>query len=117
MTARFVEGLVLPTDFSLARHELAEPLPCVPAYVSQRDAVYSMLDDGARSALRGIGTHRDRRIADAPLRHPLPVSEMAQERGLILPLFPQMTSDELAQVASALQRAVADARRSSSMRA
>jgi dTDP-4-amino-4,6-dideoxygalactose transaminase len=42
-----------------------------------------------------------------PLRFPLPVSEMLQDRSLILPLYPEMTEEEQERVVSALREVLA----------
>ena len=45
------------------------------------------------------------RIGTSPLRHPLPHSEHAQDRSILLPLYPQMTPAEQEQVVAALAAA------------
>ncbi len=64
----------------------------------------SMLD-AAISTRRGIMcSHRERAYADIPVRRPLPHSEQAQDRCILLPLYPSMREDEQQAVALALRR-------------
>jgi perosamine synthetase len=58
---------------------------------------------------RGIHTrrgvmcaHREPAYRDLPRRHPLPVSELLQDRSIILPLYPEMTEAEQDRVMAAL---------------
>jgi len=46
--------------------------------------------------------HREPAYRDLPRRHPLPVSELLQDRGIILPLYPEMTEAEQDRVTEAL---------------
>ncbi len=46
--------------------------------------------------------HREPAYRDLPRRHPLPVSELLQDRGIILPLYPEMTEAEQDRVMEAL---------------
>ena len=76
----------------------------LPEQVDQRDAMQRMLDAGI-STRRGIMcSHREPAYRDQALRQPLPHSEEAQDRCILLPLFPGMTNEELVTVARALER-------------
>jgi dTDP-4-amino-4,6-dideoxygalactose transaminase len=73
----------------------------------------SMLDAGV-STRRGIMcAHREPAYASLPLRQPLPQSELAQDHGLILPLFPQITAEQQRRVVDALEAALERALRGS----
>jgi len=75
--------------------------------INQRQIMQSLLDQGI-STRRGIMcSHREPAYQDRPLRFSLPNSEHAQDRGILLPLFQGMTSDEQNRVAEALKGAVA----------
>ena len=59
---------------------------------------------------RGIHTrrgvmcaHREPAYRDLPLRHPLPVSELLQDRSIILPLYPELTEEDQDRVIAALR--------------
>lgn len=78
----------------------------LPQGVEQAGVMQMMLDEGI-STRRGIMcSHREAACADLPKRFELPHSEQAQDRCIVLPLFPQMTDTELERVCDALQRAV-----------
>jgi dTDP-4-amino-4,6-dideoxygalactose transaminase len=77
----------------------------LPEGRDQRAVMQQMLDEGI-STRRGIMcSHREAAYADLQLRCPLPLSELAQDRSIILPLYPQMTPAEQEQVAAALTHA------------
>lgn len=70
-----------------------------------RDALLQRLLDDGISARPGIMlTHRQPAYAEVTLRQPLPDSEQASERSLLLPLFPQMTDAEQDYVIESLTR-------------
>jgi dTDP-4-amino-4,6-dideoxygalactose transaminase len=52
--------------------------------------------------------HREAAYRDLPLRFPLPVSEMLQDRSIILPLYPEMTEADQDRVVSALLEVLQD---------
>ncbi len=78
----------------------------LPLGVDQRDVMQRMLDKGV-STRRGIMcVHREGAYKDVPVRFPLTHSEEAQDRCIILPMFPQMTEDEIETIVQALKGAV-----------
>jgi dTDP-4-amino-4,6-dideoxygalactose transaminase len=78
----------------------------LPDHVAQREVMQALLDRGI-STRRGIMcAHREPPYAGRS-RHPLPESEVAQDRCILLPLFPQMTGDEQEQVANAVRQVCA----------
>jgi dTDP-4-amino-4,6-dideoxygalactose transaminase len=82
----------------------------LPAKVDQRAVMQHMLDRGV-STRRGIMCiHREQAYADLPCPWPLTQSERAQDECILLPLFPQMTSETVREVVGALQDAIAHAR-------
>ena len=77
----------------------------LPRGCDQRKVMQHMLDAGI-STRRGIMcSHREAAYSDLPLRHPLPQSELAQDHCVLLPLYPQMTSEEQEGVATAFRQA------------
>jgi dTDP-4-amino-4,6-dideoxygalactose transaminase len=77
----------------------------LPDGADQRAVMQDMLDNGV-STRRGIMCiHREKPYAGAA-RFPLPVSEAAQDRTILLPLYPQMTEAEQDRVVAALGEAV-----------
>jgi dTDP-4-amino-4,6-dideoxygalactose transaminase len=101
-----VAGLGLPVEPSWARTNWQSYSVRLPDGVDQRGVMQAMLDAGI-STRRGIMcSHREPAYADLPLRHALRQSELAQDRCVLLPLYPGMTRDEQLQVAAALRAAV-----------
>ncbi|WP_091685811.1 DegT/DnrJ/EryC1/StrS family aminotransferase [Methylocapsa palsarum] len=97
-------GVELPTEPKWARSNWQSYCVRLRDGLDQRAVMQRMLDDGV-STRRGIMcSHREPAYNDAP-HHPLPLSELAQERSIILPLYPQMTPAEQERVAIALAAA------------
>ena len=98
-----VPGLVLPIEPAYARSNWQSFCVRLPEGADQRGVMQKMLDEGI-STRRGIMcSHRE-----APYSHntvPLPHSEAAQDRCIVLPLYPQMTDADLALVAATLEQA------------
>jgi dTDP-4-amino-4,6-dideoxygalactose transaminase len=60
------------------------------------------LKDKGIDTRRGVMcAHREPAYGGLPLRFSLPVSEMLQDRSIILPLFPQMTDHQQQRVITA----------------
>jgi perosamine synthetase len=79
----------------------------LPAACDQRRVMQTMLDLGIATRRGIMCTHREAAYKDLPSRHPLALSEIAQDRCILLPLYPQMTEDEQRRVVEALRQAVA----------
>ena len=83
-----IKGLELPAEPSWARSNWQSFAVVLPEGRDQRAVMQRMLDDGV-STRRGIMcSHREPAYKDSPIRHPLRRSEAAQERAIILPLYP-----------------------------
>jgi perosamine synthetase len=105
-----IDDLQMPTEPAWARSNWQSFAVRLPAAADQREVMQAMLDVGI-STRRGIMCiHREPAYSQHPaqlpcfVRQPLPRSESAQDRCVLLPLFPQMTRAEQMKVASALQR-------------
>ncbi len=105
-----VPGLVLPAEPAWARSNWQSFCVMLPAACDQREVMQAMLDAGV-STRRGIMcAHREPAYAREPwLAGPsgLTVSERAQDHGLILPLFHDLTGGQQETVAAALAAACA----------
>ena len=100
-----IEGLGLPHEPDGARSNWQSYAVLLPDGLDQRAVMQAMLETGV-STRRGIMcSHREEAYADAALPHPLPHSEHAQDRSILLPLYAQMTAAEQAQVVAALAAA------------
>ena len=77
----------------------------LPADATSESVMQAMLDAGI-STRRGIMcSHREPAYRDRALRYDLKHSEQAQDRRVLLPLYPQMTREEQERVTSALREA------------
>jgi dTDP-4-amino-4,6-dideoxygalactose transaminase len=103
-----VPGLGLPVEPAWARSNWQSYCVELPPGCDQRAVMQAMLDAGV-STRRGIMcAHREPAYAREPwLAGPsgLAMSERAQDRALILPLFHELTEDEQETVAAALRAA------------
>ncbi len=100
-----IPGLGLPMEPDWARSNWQSFCVVLPSGCEQREVMQGMLDDGVATRRGIMCSHREPAYADLPLRRALPLSEFAQDHAIILPLYPQMTSQEQEQVADALARA------------
>lgn len=101
------QWLTLPHEPAYARSNWQSFSVRLPDYSDQRTVMQTLLDAGV-SARRGIMcAHREDVYSGTPLRAPLPHSEAAQDKVIILPLYPQMTDGDIETVASTLKRATA----------
>jgi perosamine synthetase len=107
-----VPGLGLPVEPAWARSNWQSFCLLLPQGCDQRAVMQAMRDAGV-STRRGIMcAHREPAYAREPWAagpSGLAGSEAAQDRGLILPLFHELTADEQEAVASALRAACATA--------
>jgi perosamine synthetase len=117
-----IPGMVLPAEPAWARSNWQSFCVRLPEGVHQQDVMQSMLDDGIATR-RGImcahlepaysaqGTWRCAQAACGPARScpHLIDSERAQNTGIILPLFSQITPEQQERVAAALHQACAAA--------
>lgn len=79
----------------------------LPDGVDQRGVMQAMLDRGVATRRGIMCIHREPAYAAQRPRFPLPHSETAQDRTILLPLFPQMTEAMQDEVVEALRAAVA----------
>src|SRR5438105_8775584 len=102
-----IPGLLLPIEPFWARTNWQSYCVRLPDECDQREVMQAMLDAGI-GVRRGIMcAHREGAYRAFPKRVPLPHSEQAHDRCILLPLYPQMTLGEQHRVASALAKACA----------
>ncbi len=95
----------LPEEPSWARSNWQSFSVRIPDSCDQRTVMQAMLDNQI-STRRGIMcAHREDVYASAVLPAPLPNSEACQDKRIILPLYHQMTDDEISKVTDALKDA------------
>lgn len=100
-----IAGLLPPREPSWARSNWQSYCVRLPDGVDQPGAMQKMLDAGVSTRRGVMCSHLEPAHAAAGRGAPLPNSEAAQARCLLLPLFAQMTSAQLTQVFDALREA------------
>jgi perosamine synthetase len=100
-----IPGLRLPREPGWARSNWQSFCVRLPDHCDQRTVMQHMLDRGVATRRGIMCSHREPPYREHPTRRPLPASEAAQDRCIILPLYPQMTPGEQDQVADALREA------------
>jgi perosamine synthetase len=102
-----VPGLRLPREPEWARSNWQSVCVRLPEHSEQRTVMQAMLDQGVATRRGVMCSHREPVYRECAPAQGLPESEAAQERCIILPLYPQMTAEEQERVADALARACA----------
>ncbi|MDO8607349.1 MAG: DegT/DnrJ/EryC1/StrS family aminotransferase [Phaeospirillum sp.] len=100
-----ITGLGLPVEPAYARSNWQSFCIRLPDRADQLAVMQAMLDQGVATRRGIMCSHREPACADLPLRFALPESEAAQDRCILLPLYPGMTGDEQAIVAEGLEKA------------
>jgi dTDP-4-amino-4,6-dideoxygalactose transaminase len=101
-----IPGLRPPAEPDWARSNWQSYCVRLPDAVSQRGVMQYMLDQGVATRRGIMCAHREDSYRDLPLSFPLPESEAAQDRCIIIPLYTQMTESEQAKVIDTLKTAV-----------
>jgi perosamine synthetase len=102
-----IGGLVRPEEPAWARTNWQSYAVRLPEGCDQREVMQKMLDDGIGTRRGIMCSHREEAYRGAPLPHPLPQSERAQDRSILLPLYAQMTDAEQDRVVASLAAACA----------
>jgi dTDP-4-amino-4,6-dideoxygalactose transaminase len=97
-----IPGLGIPAEPKWGRSNWQSYAMRLPEGRDQRAVMQELLDRGISSRRGVMCAHLENAYADVPLRFPLPHSEAAQDRTILLPLFPQMTQTDQDRVVSAL---------------
>lgn len=100
-----VPGLGLPTEPSYARSNYQSFWVELPKQLGQKAVMQALLDRNVSSRRGIMNSHREVPYRREGAPWVLPHSEHAQDRRIILPLFPQMTEDEQQTVCAALKEA------------
>jgi dTDP-4-amino-4,6-dideoxygalactose transaminase len=106
-----IPGLVPPADRADTRTNWQSYCILLPEGADQRGVMQRLLDDGISTRRGVMCIHREPAYANPPesdgVRVPLPVSEAAQDRGVILPMFAGMDVEQARWVASRVDEALA----------
>jgi perosamine synthetase len=111
LAARYVEqladvpGLTLPFEPEWARTNWQSFWVRLPEWCEQRAVMQYLLDHGVASRRGIMCAHREAPYQRTDRPYQLPESERAQDRTIVLPLYPQMTDDDQDYVCMFLQEA------------
>ncbi len=114
LAARYAEllasipGLGLPHEPDYAHSNWQSYAVRLPTGCDQRAVMQAMLDRGVATRRGIMCAHREVPYQRAE-GYDLPASEQAQDHAIVLPLFPQMTDEELEYVSAMLHEACATA--------
>lgn len=97
-----IDGVTTPHEPEWARTNYQSYLIRIPDDADQRDFMQFLLDRGVASRRGIMNAHCERPYAGD---HDLPVSEWAQDRHIVLPLFPTMDDDDIAHVVDVVRAA------------
>jgi len=89
-----VPGLSLPIEPAWARTNWQSFWVRLPDWCEQRAVMQYLLDQGVASRRGIMCAHREAPYRRTDQPYNLPESERAQDRNIVLPLYPQMTDDE-----------------------
>ena len=99
-----IEGLGLPVEPDWARSNWQSYCVRLPDRVDQKAVMQSLLDQGIATRRGIMCSHREAPYSGDKQRHDLRQSELAQDHSILLPIYAQMTEDDLVRVADALRR-------------
>jgi len=99
-----VPGVKPPAEPDWARSNWQSYCVRLPAGACQLEVMQHMLDQNIATRRGVMCVHLEAAYAKSPARSPLPESERARNECILLPLFPDMTTEMQRQVVSALRR-------------
>jgi perosamine synthetase len=99
-----IDGLVLPVEPEWARSNWQSYCVRLPNRVDQKAVMQSLLNQGIATRRGIMCSHRELPYSSERQRHDLRQSELAQDHSILLPIYTQMTEDDVARVANALRR-------------
>lgn len=100
---RNIEGLRLPFEPVWARSNWQSYCVRLPDRVDQKAVMQKLLDQGIATRRGIMCSHREAPYLRDKQRHQLPESELAQDHSILLPIYSQMSEDDLARVCDALR--------------
>ena len=98
------QWLGLPREPAYARTNWQSFCVRLPDHCDQRTVMQAMLGEGVATRRGVMCSHREEAYSGARYPAPLPHSEAAQDRCVMLPLYPQMTHEEVTRVAESLKQ-------------
>jgi perosamine synthetase len=101
-----IEGLRLPFEPDWARSNWQSYCVRLPDRVDQRTVMQNLLDRRIATRRGIMCSHREKPYAAEKPRHDLRQSELAQDHAIMLPIYAQMTEENVVCVADALRAMV-----------
>ena len=98
-----IEGLGLPHEPDWARSNWQSYCVRLPNRVDQKAVMQGLLAQGIATRRGIMCSHREPAYSDEKQRHDLRQSELAQEHSILLPIYAQMTEDDLVRTAVTLR--------------
>jgi perosamine synthetase len=98
-----IEGLSLPAEPEWARSNWQSYCVRLPNRVDQKEVMQKLLDQGIATRRGIMCSHREAPYLNGKQRHDLRQSELAQDHSILLPIYAQMSEDDLVCVADTLK--------------
>jgi dTDP-4-amino-4,6-dideoxygalactose transaminase len=98
-----IEGLRLPSEPRWARSNWQSYCVRLPNRVDQKAVMQNLLDRGIATRRGIMCSHREAPYLNGKQRHDLRQSELAQDHSILLPIYAQMSEDDLMFIADALK--------------
>jgi dTDP-4-amino-4,6-dideoxygalactose transaminase len=98
-----IEGLSLPVEPEWARSNWQSYCVRLPIRVNQKGLMQDLLDQGIASRRGIMCSHREVPYSTGGQRHDLHQSELAQDHSILLPIYAQMSEDDVVRVTDALR--------------
>jgi perosamine synthetase len=98
-----IEGLRLPFEPDWARSNWQSYCVRLPDRVDQRAVMQSLLDQGIATRRGIMCSHREKPYSGDKQHHDLRQSELAQDHSILLPIYAQMTEDDVERVVGSLK--------------
>jgi dTDP-4-amino-4,6-dideoxygalactose transaminase len=98
-----IEGLRLPVEPEWARSNWQSYCVRLPDHVDQKEVMQNLLDQGIATRRGIMCSHREPPYLTGKPRHDLRQSELAQDHSILLPLYAQMSENDLVCVADTLK--------------
>jgi dTDP-4-amino-4,6-dideoxygalactose transaminase len=95
--------LGLPFEPDWARSNWQSYCVRLPDRIEQRAVMQRLLDQGIATRRGIMCSHREAAYSDDEQRHHLRQSELVQDHSILLPIYAQMSEDDLVRVADALR--------------
>jgi perosamine synthetase len=99
-----IEGLRLPLEMKWARSNWQSYCVQLPDRVDQMTVMQNLLDQGIATRRGIMCAHREAPYEDEKQRHDLRHSEFAQDHSILLPIYAQMTEEDVDTVARSVRK-------------